>query len=96
MSTRNHKFGRQNQGGLSESDDENGYNYENQESCYGTVSYSNDNEDEDDDYDDDDEDEDDEDDIEDDDDDDDESTSTDEEKKDTTMQETPENSKNKA
>lgn len=69
---------------------------ENQESCYGTVSYSNDNEDEDDDYDDDDEDEDDEDDIEDDDDDDDESTSTDEEKKDTTMQETPENSKNKA
>ncbi len=65
----------------------------NQESCYGTVSYSNDNED-DDDYDDDDDDEDDdEDDIEDDDD---ESTSTDEEKKDTTMQEIPENSKNKA
>ncbi|EGI68759.1 Zinc finger protein 330-like protein [Acromyrmex echinatior] len=27
MSTRNHKFGRQNQGGPSESDDENGYNY---------------------------------------------------------------------
>jgi len=90
MSTRSHKFGRQNQGGPSESDDENGYNYENQESCYGTG-YANDNED--DDYDDDEDDDDEDDDVEDDDD---ESSSADEEKKDTKTQETSDSSKNKA
>lgn len=92
MSTRSHKFGRQNQGGPSESDDENGYNYAGNQESYG-INYA--NEDEDDDYDDDDEDDDDDDDdVEDDDDD--ESTSTDEEKKDAKMQDTPEDSKNKA
>ncbi|KMQ98108.1 putative zinc finger protein 330 [Lasius niger] len=96
MSTRSHKFGRQNQGGPSESDDENGYDYGNQDSCFGTSTYANNDEDNEDDDDDDEDDYDDDEDEDDEDgDDDDESSSADEEQKDTNIQHTSNSNKNK-
>ncbi|KAG7204904.1 hypothetical protein KM043_005299 [Ampulex compressa] len=55
MSTRTHKFGRQNQSGAYESDDENGYSYyDNQSPCYVSETYDDDEDDDDDDDDEDD------------------------------------------
>ncbi|EFN60936.1 Zinc finger protein 330-like protein [Camponotus floridanus] len=98
MSTRSHKFGRQNQGGPSESDDENEYDYGNQDSCFASTYTNNDedNENDDDDDDDDDDYDDDEDDDDEDGDNDEELSSTDEEEKDTNIQQASNSNKNKA